>query len=680
MTFTWTSQYAYRCVGSGSWGGSASTFGSVGLVLNTPGSYVFVMTCEGLDGRVTGSVGVEVTDPSLTSVTILAEPTAVAVGATTTITWSSSGDSCEASGDWGGTLAPSGSQTLPIPTVGGNVFVLECTGAQGTSTNGVYVDGLQATLNLDAEPGVVGAGQSTTLTWDATTATSCTASGGWSGPRPHRGSELVTLAELGEHEFTLTCGDPGADVTRNVTVTAVAPHVVFRAFPPNPAPGEAYTLNWDATYAASCSSSGGWSGTRPLRGTKLLTAGLAGSVEYTLSCANAAATTSVDATVTFTPPPALPPATTFRMTADHTAALTFEGALDLPAAPAWSVTLDDEVSYPVIANGRVFVTVPGQYPNGSTLHALDLATGQPAWGPVTFDNTGGTFSGVAYENGTLFVIDADGVLHSFDAASGAPGWSVQLEDQWSFDSPPVAFGGLVFVVAEGNGGTIYAVEQSNGELLWRKDLDYAGGTGAPAVTPTGLYFTHACIVFALAPITGELKWEHPGDCTGGIDATAVMRDGVVYGRHFTTDSNAYSDLYLDFFDASSGAFEEPSGTARTWVLPAVTATRYFVVVNGVLEAHSASTRKRLWSFGTTIRSSPIVVNDVVFAIDSSGRVSAVDVATGEERWHSDVGIGFIPFDYQYENSSSPRLGQAAGAGYLVVPTHTGKMTAWKIVP
>jgi outer membrane protein assembly factor BamB len=676
VTFTWTSQRAYQCTASGSWGGDAGNNGSVGFVFETPGSYTFVMTCEGPGGRVTESVVVEVTDPSRTRITLLAEPSAVAVGATTTLTWSSSGDSCEASGAWSGSRAATGSEVVLIPDEGGNVFVLECSGAQGTSTGGVYVDGLQATLDLEAAPTIAGAGQSTTLTWNTTTATSCTASGAWSGPKPNRGSEPVTLGGLGDHEFTLTCGDPGADATQSVTVTAAAPAIVFRAFPPNPAPGESYSLNWDVKYATSCSASGAWSGSRPLRGTTLRTAGLAGSLQYSLACTNAATTTTVDATVTVTPPPALPPATAFRMTANHGASVTFDSELTFPSAPAWSLTFEEEVSYPVIADGSAFVTVAKADGSGSTLHAIDLATGQPAWGPVVFDTPGERFSGVTYENGALFVITGNGMLHSFDAATGAPGWSVQLEGQWSFTSPPVAFGGLVFAVGAGIGGTAYAVEQSDGELLWRADLPNVGGNGSPAVTPTGLYITQACVALALAPITGELTWGQPGDCTGGIDSTAVVKDGVVYGRHFNSDLFHHN---LTFFDADNGEIEE---TGTTWVLPAVTATHYFVVNDGVLEAYSTSTRARLWTFRADMRSSPIVVNDVVFDVASNGRVFAVDVATGEELWHGDIGIPpFIPLDYPYEHGSAwPRLGEAAGEGYLVVPTQKKVMTAWKITP
>jgi hypothetical protein len=55
---------------------------------------------------------------------------------------------------------------------------------------------------------IVPAGQSATLTWNAPTATSCTASGGWTGAQPTSGTISFTPAVPGYYNYILTCPNP----------------------------------------------------------------------------------------------------------------------------------------------------------------------------------------------------------------------------------------------------------------------------------------------------------------------------------------------------------------------------------------------------------------------------------------------------------------------------------------
>jgi hypothetical protein len=63
----------------------------------------------------------------------------------------------------------------------------------------------------------VQAGGSSTLTWSATAATSCVASGQWTGSRAVSGTQSVGPINV-ESTYTLTCNGPGGSVNRSVTV------------------------------------------------------------------------------------------------------------------------------------------------------------------------------------------------------------------------------------------------------------------------------------------------------------------------------------------------------------------------------------------------------------------------------------------------------------------------------
>ncbi len=81
------------------------------------------------------------------------------------------------------------------------------------------------TVTINANPTSVVSGNSTVLTWSSTNASSCTASGAWSGAKNASGTQ--TISNLTSNStFTLTCQNVGG------TVSASAPVTVTQAPPP----------------------------------------------------------------------------------------------------------------------------------------------------------------------------------------------------------------------------------------------------------------------------------------------------------------------------------------------------------------------------------------------------------------------------------------------------------------
>ena len=70
------------------------------------------------------------------TVSLSAAPTTITLGQTVTLTWSSANAiACNATGDWSGTEATAGSQTLTPATAGTKNYTLACTGAGGNSVS-----------------------------------------------------------------------------------------------------------------------------------------------------------------------------------------------------------------------------------------------------------------------------------------------------------------------------------------------------------------------------------------------------------------------------------------------------------------------------------------------------------------------------------------------------------------
>jgi hypothetical protein len=161
--------------------------------------------------------------PAAPTATLTVNPTMVAPGGGSMLTWSStSATACAASGGWSGALPTSGSRGTGAVTAN-TAYSLNCTGPGGTSpaaaaTLSVTVPALPA-ATLTANPSMVAPGGASTLTWSSTNATACAASGGWSGSLPTSGSRS-TGALTANTSYSLTCTAGGG--TSSVAAAAVA--------------------------------------------------------------------------------------------------------------------------------------------------------------------------------------------------------------------------------------------------------------------------------------------------------------------------------------------------------------------------------------------------------------------------------------------------------------------------
>jgi outer membrane protein assembly factor BamB len=115
--------------------------------------------------------------------------------------------------------------------------------------------------------------------------------------------------------------------------------------------------------------------------------------------------------------------TTYQIDPAHDGNINFTTAFKPPLKAAWSIDLGGAMSYPIVAEGLVFVAVSPGSSNPGLLVAVDLATGKIHWEKASDSGY------LAYDGGRLYFIDMDGPLQAFAAKIGAPLWSTQLPDQ-----------------------------------------------------------------------------------------------------------------------------------------------------------------------------------------------------------------------------------------------------------
>jgi len=290
---SWATANAKFCQASGDWSGKMPTEGTYHTEpLDASKSYKLKCLPSASGDRPreeTLTITVLTADTVATApaptLSFTAAETTVASGGSTTLSWTASdADGCTASGAWSGTRSTSGNESVG-PLSADSTFGLSCSGPGGSTSSAVTVSVTDAppSVSLAAASTVIDSGASTTLSWSADHADSCTASDGWSGSKALTGSESITPTE--DTTYTLSCsGDGGSDsASVTVSVNASAPTLSFTAAETTVASGGSTTLSWTASNADGCTASGGWSGTRSTDGNQSVGPISAGTT-YSLSC------------------------------------------------------------------------------------------------------------------------------------------------------------------------------------------------------------------------------------------------------------------------------------------------------------------------------------------------------------------------------------------------------------
>ncbi len=188
--------------------------------------------------------------PPAPTVSLGAAPGSVPGGGSATLTWTSTNaTACTGSGAWTGSEATSGS-TSTGAIAATSSYTLTCTGGGGSAMASTTVTVVPPpTVSVIAQPASIVSGQSSTLTWTTTNATSCSASGGWTGAKATSGT-ASTAAIAATTTFTLDCTGIGGSGQGFAIVTV--PANVFLVTPRN----AALTLSQTQQYSAAVPGGG----------------------------------------------------------------------------------------------------------------------------------------------------------------------------------------------------------------------------------------------------------------------------------------------------------------------------------------------------------------------------------------------------------------------------------------
>ena len=277
-----TTGEASSCTASGDWNGPRGIGGTETILLSS--SATFELTCSGAGGSDSQSVTVVAIEPVTISLSSL--DAAVGYGEGSQLGWVASGaDRCTASGSWVGDRELIGSE-LVGPLTTSVWYELTCVGPGGTASDLVNITvGVPeaVVVSFTANSTTINQGDPVQLSWETVgEASSCTASGNWSGPRAISGSESISLASSAN--FQLTCTGSGGSDTKSLAVAVLeAVTVDISSTSTTVDYGATVDLNWNSTAADRCYAGGAWSGELALVGATTV-GPLTDSTSFDITC------------------------------------------------------------------------------------------------------------------------------------------------------------------------------------------------------------------------------------------------------------------------------------------------------------------------------------------------------------------------------------------------------------
>ncbi|MCF3935730.1 PQQ-binding-like beta-propeller repeat protein [Acuticoccus sp. M5D2P5] len=214
----------------------------------------------------------------------------------------------------------------------------------------------------------------------------------------------------------------------------------------------------------------------------------------------------------------------------------------------------------------------------------------------------------------VYVYAPNGTVTAFSASNGGRAWQVSLRPDGERDAG--AGGGVTVengrVFAATGYGQVVALNASNGDVIWTRDLD-APARGAPTAGAGKVFVvSQKNKVYAINQEDGTEAFTYAGipEQAGllAVSSPAVSGDTVVI---------PYTSGEVMAFSVSSG---EP-----TWQ-SFVTRSMRTLAVSGL----------------TDISGSPVIDGGTVYATGVSGRTIAVGLGNGNMQWERDIGSAHTP--------------------------------------
>lgn len=210
------------------------------------------------------------------------------------------------------------------------------------------------------------------------------------------------------------------------------------------------------------------------------------------------------------------------VTADHCTNCSVQGINSNSGSTLWSVSLPQGARESTVSDNTAFIGSDDWF-----VRAIDINSGNLLWTSPQLND--GITTAPAVADGKVFAGTWNSKLYALDAADGHKIWdyTVSSSQLVLFGSPTVA-NGKVYIAA---GKNIYAVNTSNGSLVWKSpNLDNFVGI-SPSIVENKLFFiSDSGTIYSLSADTGQINWTYSTNSPSGVPnwSSAAIANGIVY--------------------------------------------------------------------------------------------------------------------------------------------------------
>ena len=241
---------------------------------------------------------------------------------------------------------------------------------------------------------------------------------------------------------------------------------------------------------------------------------------------------------------------------------------------------------------------------------------QTAWSTSVGNGIGDFYSNLhpAFQDGTVYAADRRGTVKAVSLADGKEEWSVDLSEKTGFLSANrsallsggvTAAGGHIFVGSEK--AQVYALNSADGAIAWQTKV--AGEALSRPVVSDGLVLIHTSngMLQALNESDGAVKW------TVNLDMPSLSLRGE------SAPTTAFGAAIVGGDNGRVSAVLMQQGQ--------------MIWQQRISQATGATEIDRLSDVDTT----PVVVDNVVYALAYNGNLTALDLRSGQIMWKRELG-------------------------------------------
>jgi outer membrane protein assembly factor BamB len=281
------------------------------------------------------------------------------------------------------------------------------------------------------------------------------------------------------------------------------------------------------------------------------------------------------------------------------------------------------VSRPAVDGEHVYISSEDKH-----LYAVDRLTGALRW---KFATAAALSSSPAVDGENVYVGSQDQHVYALDRMTGALRWKAPTQGP-IHSSPAITAAGILIGSHDRHA---YALDPETGRLRWRRKLDGAIFSMPlyDGVRKEAYFTTAAGSLYALSQPHGEILWRFQTPEREPIFATAALAPGLIA---FTA-----MDRYFYGIDQASQQVRFRINQGPSMSSPFFDGTSfYFGNEDGEMYARLKEESGKLrWSRPVTQGkiASPLVLGDTLYVGTQIGEMLALDALTGQPRWVLNLG-------------------------------------------